>query len=261
MKKTLAIFLALLAATSITLASCGGKKKPLEQGNSGGYIEEEDDVTTGNNGGDSATNPGNNGTTGNNGGIISDPNANYTDTNDIVYAGVALNLRTTPSTSGTAVKTVPFGTKLNRSQSNGTWDKVTVDGDATVYYVLHSWTSASNANFQFTECEPAPVTVKTTESKVQFYLSPFVNDDLEIALQNAYLQDGFKASDFTSGYTLTRVAMNSSWVKVVFTGTVKGKTLENATFYIQAAHFTNGRLTDPTFPGQGGNDNPGTGIG
>ena len=260
MKKTLAIFLALLAATSITLASCGGKKKPLEQGNSGGYIEEEDDVTTGNNGGDSATNPGNNGTTGNNGGIISDPNANYTDTNDIVYAGVALNLRTTPSTSGTAVKTVPFGTKLNRSQSNGTWDKVTLDGDTTVYYALHSWTTATDTNFQFADCDPSAVTVVTTENKIQFYLSPFVNDDLELAIQNAYQGDGFKAVDFAEGYTLTRVAMNSSWVKVTFTGTVKGKTVENETFYIQSIHFTNGRLSDPAFPSQGGNSGVG-GIG
>ena len=266
MKKTLAIFLALLAAASVTLASCGNKKKPVEQGNGGSYIEDEyDDTTANTNGvGDSGTNTdtsGNNGTTGNSGNTgVSDPTANYTDTNDIVYAGVELRLRKTPSTSATAVKTVPFGTKLTRSQTNGTWDKVTVEGDTTVYYVLHCWTAASNANFQFTDCEPADVKVVTTESKVQFYLSPFVNNDLEMAVENAYLLDGFKASDFTEGYTLTRVAMNSSWVKVTFTGTVKGKTVENATFYIQAAHFTNGRLSDPAFPSQGGNSSVG-GIG
>ena len=188
--------------------------------------------------------------------------ANFTDTNDIVYAGAhTLNLRTTPSTNGTVIKTVPFGTKLNRSQTNGEWDKVTLDGDTTVYYVLHSWTTTNNADFQFIDCTPASVTVKTTDSKVQFYLSPFVNNDLEIALENAYLKDGFKASDFYEGYTLTRVAMNSNWVKVIFTGTVKGRTVESATFYIQTKHFTNGRLSDPTFPGQGGSNNPGTVIG
>ena len=253
MKKTLAILLALLAAASVTLASCNNKKKPVENG--GGYYEEEDDTSDSSDigGGNSTSDGGNSGTID----IPTDPNANYVDKNDVIYAGVELKLRATPSTSGTAVKTVPFGTKLNRSQSNGTWDKITLDGESTVYYVRNEWTTPSNANFQFEDCEDSAVTVKTTDSKVQFYLSPFVHNDLQTALQNAYLGDGFKASDFTAGYNLTRVAMNGAWVKVTFTGTVKGKTLENATFYIQAMHFTNGRLTDPTFPGQGGNDNPG----
>lgn len=264
MKKTLAIFLALLAAASVTLASCNSKK-PTEQGGNGGYYEDDESDDTSSDTpdvGGTTNNPSGTGTSQNPGGTIpTDPTANFTDKNDVIYAGVNLNLRTSPSTSGSGVKTVPFGTKLNRSQTNGTWDKVTLDGESTVYYVRHEWTATSNANFLFEDCEDAAVTVKTTENKVQFYLSPFVNDNLKVALENAYLGDGFKASDFTAGYTLTRVAMNGAWVKVTFTGTVKGKTCTNETFYIQRAHFTNGRLEDPSFPSQGGNDNPGTGIG
>ena len=260
MKKTLAIFLALLAAASVTLASCGNKKKPLEQGGGGSYIDDEyDDDTTTNNDGNSNT-----GDTGNNGNTnVSDPTANYTDTNDVVYAGVELNLRTTPSTNGTVIKTVPFGTKLNRSQTNGDWDKITIEGDSNVYYVLHEWTTASNANFTFTDCEHTAFTVVgAKEGKgVQFYYSPFVHNNLSTALNNAYLGTAFLASDLQN-YTLTRVAMNSSWVKVIFTGTVKGKTLTDEVFYIQASHFNDkDRISDPTFPGQGGSNNPGTGIG
>ena len=263
MKKTLAIFLALLAAASVTLASCGNKKKPLEQGGGGSYIDDEyDDDTTTNNDGSNTGDTGNNGNTGNNN--VSDPTANFTDTNDIVYAGAyVLNLRTTPSENAVVVKTVPAKTKLNRSQTNGTWDKVTLDGDTNVYYVLNGWVTKNTADFDFVDCEDAAVTLKGTTG-VQFFRSPFHAEN-GIAMKNALLEDAIVATDIEAGYTLKRVAMNSNWVKVTFTGTVnksgKKYTAENETFYIQAKHFTNGRIEDPTFPGQGGSNNPGTGVG
>ena len=257
MKKTLLILLALLAATTITLSACSDSGKvPVDNGDENDDIEnvdestdedtdedtddETDDETQGNTSGDG-----------------------YVDKNDTVYAGVSLRLRTSPSTASdnNIAKVVDFGTKLNRVSSNGVWDKVTLDGSDTVYYVDSDWVAAGNANFVFTNCEtPVEITLSTTTSnKVVFFQSPFECEDNNKYFANAVCASGLSASNLSEGYKLTKVATNANWIKVTFVGTVtissnNSKTFTEeapATLYIKARAFERGDVVDPTYSSGG----------
>ena len=177
---------------------------------------------------------------------------------DTVYAGVTLKLRSSASdaSENNVVKSVPFGTKLNCISTSGAWYKVRLDGDDTDYYVQKKWTATSNSSFAFTYITLTDIKVETTTTKVVFYDSPFVCDDLESALQNALLGDGLIKTNFEDGYKLTAVATNDGWVKVKLVGTVtygnKSVTYAEAdpgVFYVQMKCFTTGRITGLTSDG------------
>lgn len=248
MKKTLAILLALLTAATVALTACSpDDREPADNNDDDDidYVEDED--TDDKKPKDTSDNDDDK----NNG------NSNNEEEDDkvpaVLYAGVELRLRSSTSTSSenNVVKTVPFGTKLNYVATSGSWYKVTLDGDSAEYYVQSKWLASGNAAFSFTDCEDADLTVETTSNKVVFYNSPFVCEDLETALQNALLGDGFLKTHFMDGYKLTAVATNSGWVKVEFVGTIKLSENKTATyaeanpgvFYVQMKSFTEGRIS------------------
>lgn len=257
MKRTLAILLALLAAASITLTSCNLDDRQPVGGNDDDdidYSEDDDDDET------------------------KDTDDKEDETNkkpttqtlpSVVYAGVELNLRTSTNTSSSSniYRKVPFGTKLNYISTSGAWAKVKLDNDDTECYVQTQWLAETNTDFKFTDCDDQDITVATTENKVVFYFSPFVCQNLETALQNALFGDGFIKDNFQSGYKLTRLEMNDNWVKVSFVGTIKTSETKSVTyteqdpgiFYVQVKSFKDGRISDPTFPGNSGGSGGGLG--
>ena len=270
MKKTLAILLALLAAASITLASCSNNKKtPVDDADNDpdyDYQDDTDESESNTNPGGDTTNPG-----GTQGGTDNPITGGYVDRSGEVYAGVDLNLRTSPSASGNnnIAKTVPFGTKLICKATNGTWDKVTLEGGTDEYFVLTAWLASGNANFSFTDCEDVDITLSTTTAnKVIFFETPFESDNNSLYFENAACASGLTAADLSGlseneTYKLTKVATNANWVKVTFVGkitisannTFTAKADAPATFYIKAKAFTRGDIIDSTFDGgsTGGN--------
>lgn len=254
MKKTLAILLALLAAASISLASC---EKTPENNNDGwddddnDYVETKGDDTDAVETGDDTADTENTDT---------DNVPNYTgwvDTNDTVYAGVNLRLRTEPSTNSGALATIPFGATISRLQTNGSWDKVTYNGQTG--YVSHTYVSSNAGDFTFTDyAEATAITLSTAEkaNNVLFYKTPFSPDQYErfdLDADNVLLASGVKAANLSEGYVLEKVAISQSgkWIKVKLTGTVtvggSNKTCDAEVYYIRALAFNRKDVVDTTW--------------
>ncbi len=270
MKKTLAILLALLAATSITLASCKDDGRSTLDDD---WNDEDNDYVESDDENDDTTDDGEN-TTGEQtpGGNEdeNDPPVNSTGwetKDDTVYAGVdALNLRSAPNGTNSAniVKQVNHGTKLNRKSTTGKWDKVTLDGSDTEYYVLHMFVSETNANFTFTNCEsPVTLTFNSEKGMVCFYTTPFkIWDGDTLLYNNIWESAGVKAINGE----LKKVALSDNgWIKVTVVGTIsldggKEKELtEPTTFYISNSDVTTGRIVDPDRPNAGNGSGGGNG--
>ena len=267
MKKTLAILLALLAAASITLASCEKKDQP----NNDGWDDEDNEyVDTDDDDGNDTTNDNNDDTTNdqNPGNNDNDPPTNssgWVEKNDTVYAGVDdLNLRKEASTNSTLLKQISAGTKLNRISSNGTWSKVTLDGSTTEYHVLSKFLCDTNANFTFTDCaEPVTLTLNNEKGMVCFYTTPFkIWEGNTLEYNNIWQSSGVKAID---GEFKKIATSENGWMKVTVKGTITldgniTKTLENeATFYIAYTDVSAGRVIDPDRPNAGNGSSGGNG--
>ena len=263
MKKTLAILLALLAAASITLASCQDEgRTSLDDGFDDGdneYVDTDNDETDDETNGET-NNENNDGENNNN------QNTNSTgweEKNDTVYAGVDdLNLRKEQSATSTVLKRVSAGTKLNRIATNGKWDRVTLEGGTTEYYVLHQFVSDTYDNFDFTDCE-TPVTLTLNNDKIlRLYTTPFeVYDGNTLLYNNIHKSDRVTA---ISGEIKKIATSKNDWLKVTIKGTVTyaggtSETFETETeFYLSPYAVANGRVTDPDRP-NGGNSSGGNG--
>ena len=259
MKKTLAILLALLAATSITLASCkdDGRSTLDDDWNDedNDYVESDDETDDTTDEGDDTSNN----QTPDDGENENDPPVNPTGweaKDDTVYAGVKINLRAEASTSSESLATIPFGSALSRSETNGKWDKVTYNGKTG--YVSHTYVSLNASDFSFTTYEtPVDITLSAdTTNKVLFYQTPFSPDKFsafDLDAGNVLLASGVKAENLSDGYTLKKVAISQSgsWVKVELTGTVtiqgSTKTCNGEVFYIRALAFNRGDIVDSTW--------------
>ena len=257
MKKTLALLLALLAAASIALASC--EKKPENNGDNGwdddiDHVESKNDKDDEKESAeDTAAVESENNETENE--ILN--NTGWVATNDTVYAGVKLHLRTEASKNSSSIATIPFGTAITRAETNGSWDKVTYNGQTG--YVNHTYVSTNAGDFTFTAYEEAKaITLSTAEktNTVLFYQTPFSPDQYErfdLDADNVLLASGIKAANLSEGYTLEKVAISQSgkWIKVKLTGTVtiggSSKVCEAETFYIRSLAFTRKDVIDDSW--------------
>lgn len=260
MKKTLAILLALLAATSITLASCkdDGRSTLDDDWNDedNDYVETDDETDDNDDGDDTSGSQGNG--ENNNDNNNDNTNTNPTDwetKDDTVYAGVKIKLRAEASTTSETIATIPFGSALSRSETNGRWDKVTYNGKTG--YVSHTYVSLNSSDFSFNDCEPVSITLKENgDRNVCFYLTPFSPggfSNFETFSGNVLLASGLKAANLSKGYTMKKLAVSQSgsWVKVELTGTVtiqgSTKTCNAEVFYIRALAFNRGDIVDSTW--------------
>ena len=254
MKKTLAILLALLAAASITLASCqddGRSTLDDDFDKDNDYVDTDDEDETNDDTDGETTNDNNNENNNN-------QNVNPTDweeKNDTVYAGLKINLRSDASKNGDIITTIPFGSAISRIETNGRWDKVTYNGQTG--YVDHTYVSLNSGDFTFNACDAAEITIAENASNaVLFYQTPFSPDGyakFDLDASNVLLASGIKAPNLTTGYSLKKVAISQSgnWVKVEFTGTVtigsSTKTCNAETFYIRALSFNRGDIVDSSW--------------
>ena len=268
MKKTLALLLALFLLAA-TFVAC--EKEPVnnvpDDDEDDGYINTDPDENE--NPGNNEQNPNEN---------EQNPNENeqnpstsgWVTKNDVVYAGVQLRLRTSPSSASNnnIAKTVNMGTKMNRSEVNAKWSKVTLDGETTEYYVSNAWLASASGDFTFTNvAEPVSLTVNASDYSICFFYTPFESDDEDAYFENVLCAGGFKLKDVSSTYTLKKVAASASgnWIKVEFVGTVtisgKANTYTEAApgvFYVKTRAISRGDITDPTY--STGNENvPGHG--
>ena len=260
MKKTLAILLALLAATTITLASC--KEEPTT--NVDGWDDDNDYVATGDTSDDTADTTADTTTDKENG-----ENTNVTgwvEKNDTVYAGVnELNIRTSASAANNTnvYKQVNAGTALTRKATNGKWDKVVLEGGETEYYVLHNFVSETNDNFTFTAVtSETPVLLTLNEGKIlRLYTTPFeVYDGNVLNFTNIHARAAVKAVD---GEIKKVAVSNNNWIKITVKGTVTydGNTTETfeteTEFFLSPYAVSKGRVNDPERPASSGNGNSG----
>ena len=261
MKKTLAILLALLMVGSIVLVSCDGGRTPIGDGfddEDNDYIGDDESDESGSES-DSTTESDSQNANNNNNNNDNNTNYGWTATNDTVYAGVDLNLRDNPN--GSKLATIPFGTSLARSETNGEWDKVTYNGQTG--YVKHLYVATSGASFTFTASEGTPSISINPENtnNVIFYQSPFYIGDSNKESENWLCASGLKPAHFVEGYTLKKlgVSNNGDWVKVEFKGKIEVNSNNKVdysanagVFYIAARCFKDGRIIDSTWSNENG---------
>lgn len=171
----------------------------------------------------------------------------------VVYTGVELEIYASMDADSEPVKTVPFGTRLDRVKTDGTWDTVKLYGDDTEYYVLAKWISDNNSDFEFKQSDDVCVVVHKDKTFVMYY-TPFICCDGESCLENAVGKTEITIDNLNKQYDITKVAEGDTWIKVEFYGTVKTDDFSvtyykaaPATFYIQKKYFTNGSLDDVTY--------------
>ena len=270
MKKTLAILLALLAAASITLASCDEEPENPNNGwdDDNQYVNEskEDDKTD--TSAKDTTAESENKETENNNTTTTTP-SNWDTVSGNLYLGMNVILRSAANeydTSKTEVK-LPFGTALTRVRTNGKWEEVSYNGD--LYYVKSIYTTTVGDNFTFTEDPAQPALTLSTETtnNVCFYKTPFYCDDSEANFGNMLCKSGIKAANLSEGYTLTKlgVSANGKWIKVSFVGTVTIGATNTVTytaedpgvFYIQSLAFTRGDVLGGGITSGNNNNNDG----
>lgn len=252
MKKILALSLALLMMAA-SLAACNKKTSTLPP-------EDDDDAYVSTNNNPSTSDPTNPEDNKNPDSTNTPQTGAWVEQVDTVYAGVDLRLRTSASASNNnnVAKIVDFGTKLNRSETNGTWSKVTLDGDSQVYYVSNTWISASAGHFNIVDCTPEDLTINNTSNNIIFFTSPFECDDQELYFENTVCASGFKLENIKDGtYTLKKTGTSASgaWIRVEFVGTIVINDKNSKTFtadepgelYVKIRAIERGDITDPTY--------------
>lgn len=264
MKKTLAILLAILMLSAAFVACEKEPTPPVEDDEDDGYIDTDPD---GEQTPDGEQNPdGEQTPDGEQNPNTQTPSTNgWITKNDVVYAGVQLRLRTSPSSSGNnnIAKSVEMGTKLNRSETNAKWSKITLDGETTEYYVSNAWIASSMGDFKYTTLtEPVSLTINASDYNIIFFFTPFESGDNDAYYENVLGAGGFKLKDVSSTYTLKKTATSESgtWIRVEFVGTVtisgKANTYTDAqpgVFYVKTRAIARGDITDPTYSSGSGN--------
>ena len=255
MKKILALSLALLMMAA-SLAACNKKPNTVtSEEEDDGYVASEKNPNS-----SDTTNPDNNKNPNSSGSNNVQTSGTWVEQVDTVYAGVDLRLRTSASASNNnnIAKIVSFGTKLNRTETDGNWSKVTLDNDSQVYYVSNTWISSSVGHFNFVDCSPVDLTINNTSNNIIFFTSPFECDDQELYFENAVCASGFRLSNIKDGsYTLkkTGTSVSGAWIRVEFVGTIVINDKNTKTFtaeepgelYVKIRAIDRGDITDPTY--------------
>lgn len=253
MKKILALSLALLMLVA-SLAACNKKPNTLP-------ADDEEDAYVATDKTPSASDPSTSEDEKTPGSTTTTPQTGaWVEQVDTVYAGVDLRLRTSASASNNnnIAKIVDYGTKLTRTETNGTWSKVTVDGDSQVYYVSNTWLSSNPGHFNIVDCTPVDLTINNTSNNIIFFTSPFECDDQELYFENTVCASGFKLSNVKDGtYTLkkTGTSVSGAWIRVEFVGTIEINEKNFKTFtadapgvlYVKIRAIDRGDITDPTY--------------
>ncbi len=232
MKKILATTLALLMmATTVSLAACG-KDDPdpvdpddddeFEYNYSSDSENESDEDSTDSDRTDKDDNES--------------PFGEWIDKNDkIVVAMDRVVLREGPGRDYEAVATLKWNTVLDRKGTNGTWHKVSYEGQEC--YVNADYTTREVNDFKFTDlptAEQIDLHVKG-DFKINLRVTPFYP---EYDPSDNVIFSGFSATETDSeGESLKLIAKSESgsWYKVSFTGTWGQKTYTNEICYMAAS--------------------------
>ena len=225
MKKILIATLALITALCISLAACDKKDKNKDD-------EPIDDDPIGVRPSDSDSQPTDSGNGNGTGTNV------WVDKNDTVYVLTESNIRANTSTSSTKIATVPMGTALTRTQTNGTWDKITYNDQEAYIKSNLVTTNINTVTFDpVAENEQIFLHLKTSgnsanPTSVNLRKSPTSTSGIDPVCTIT--------ETITSGDVLKLIAKSrdGAWVKVSFTGTANGTTYTgNEELYCTPSYF------------------------
>lgn len=224
MKKTLAIFLALIMILSVALASCNNKKPTSSSADDdpdNDFVAQTKTDDSGKNG----TDTGNNNT----------PTGVWTAANYAIYImGNKVNIRSDANTGSNSkvLGSANIGDTFTATETNGEWYKISYN-DATAY-INASYITTNQDEATFEECEATPLKVKDEVvdknaekdidkyAKVWLRTDPAITDDTATKYVLIY-------SDTANG-ELVKVGQNKAgtWYKVEY---------NNGTYYIGSLAF------------------------
>ena len=236
MKKFLAIFLALITASSVALVACSKKDETENEDENENWDNDYNYYYT-NTSANTSVGTG-----------LSDNNLNndtfitgtWVNTNDTVYVLHPTYLRYSSSKNDTSSIQVNLGDNLTRISTNNIWDKVLYN-DAE-YYVYSYLTTNNKGDVTFTDITENNVTsvinndtTGTKATAVNLRTTPCYDEDLNNLGASALT----KALTTAEGVIFKVVGINETktWAKVEF----KGKDAENhdidGTFYVRPSYL------------------------
>ena len=221
MKKLLIAALALITVLTMSLAACSDNQTP-ETDNTWDdeYVDNTGDDTTDDDAeGDDAPET---------------PAGTWTAAAATVYTMTKSHIRENASTSSTKIDTVDMGTALQRTETNGTWDKITYNG-ATAY-ILSELVTISKNRVTFNDRSSENL-VLHLEADKQTHLrtSPFYSDS-----DPDFNDAGILTSTITNGncLKLLKLSADKAWAEVSFTGTLSGVNYDGSEkLYVRTTHI------------------------
>ncbi len=230
MKKILAIALALLMmAATVSLAACSKDdpepKDPDDDEFEYNYSSDTDEADPSDSDTDESDKKDN-----------ESPTGEWIDKNDkVVVAMDRVVLREGPGRDYDTVATLSWNTVLDRKGTNGSWHKVSYEGQEC--YINADYTTREVNDFKFVdypEAEQVALHVKG-DFKINLRSTPFYP---EYDPADNVIFSGFGATETDAeGESLKLIAKSESgnWYKVSFTGTWGSKTYENKICYLAAS--------------------------
>lgn len=238
MKKILIAAIALMTVLTMSLTSCESEPTPNEAGNGldddiisrdDESNENEDDSSNGEN-----NETPNNSEDENNNNNTQTPVGVWTAASGTVYVRTKAHIRESASKTSESAGIVEMGTALTRTETNGTWDKVTYNGNTA--YILSDLVTTSQSRVTFEDKTAENKTLHLKEdTKSNLRTSPVASDHVNNLA-------GTIGSEHTNSGTLKLVKLSKDgyWAQVSFTGTAEGgktfhgtEVLYIATTYIQ----------------------------
>lgn len=235
MKKILIAALALITVLTMSLTACGDTQNPEDENPNDDLISRDDEEPTDNEDEDNTDDKTDDQTPDDSGdGPTQTPVGGWTSAAATVYAKTASNVRENASKTSTSLGVVQMGTALTRVETNGTWDKITYNGNTA--YILSDLVTVSQNRVTFEDKTADDMTLHLTASnKTNLRSSPVVSDHVD------NLKGTIRAEDTANGtLKLAKLSADKAWAEVRFTGTDEnGKTfvgtevLYISTTYIQ----------------------------
>lgn len=231
MKKTLALLLALITMLSFTLASC----------NKDGETEGSESETTNNDifFGNQTEKPTEKPTE-----EVTTPPAEFTAKVDTVYAMWYANVREEPNTSSEKLGSVEYKAALQRTETNGTWSKVSFVneyGETVEGYIANYLVTTNEALTKFENAEQ--ITMYVTASTLNLRATPWAED----------VQNGITSIKHGAAVKRLGTTGDGSWTYVEFTYTDNGesKTVTGYcnTKYLSATQPEEDATDGPTYEG------------
>ena len=233
MKKVFVFTLALITVLSMSLAACKKNTTPnVTNGDDEGEFIPMSTTTAGTG-------------TGTGAGTGTTP-AVWSEKNDKVYVLGLSNVRGSASASGNLLGQVSMGTELTRIASNGTWEKISYNGNEA--YIRSYLVTTSQAEVTFTDVEKKAIHItvgSNADKPIQINLRTSPIFDSALGDQNVGISGLTNKQTANGELQILAINGTKTWLKVQFTGKDASGNDKSGTFYCRPTYIEEYKSSSP----------------